>query len=164
MKRQDRMILLVALALIAGVIWMAAAGGRADTAEAWVICQPGDYINIRERASKRSAAVGRLECGDGIRITGKTENGFAEIADLPLETGEGAWIYAPYIVFDEPEWYGDSMTVIGTARVAARRGCGGEIRKWLQPGTDVQVFWKTEEWCVTNYGFIMTKFLEVGSV
>ena len=159
------MILVAALAavVLAGVFRMAATG-RADTATAWVICQPGDYVNIRENASRKSAAVGRLDPGDAVEITGEGRNGFAEIRDLTLETAGGAWVYAGYIVFDEPEWYGDEMVVIGTARVAARRNCCGEVRSWLQPGTEVQVFWKTEEWCVTNRGFIRTEYLEVGSV
>ena len=164
-QNRARVILaaLLALVVLAGIIWMTATG-RADTATAWVLCQPGDYVNIREKATKKSAAVGRLDPGDPIEVTGETRNGFAEIADMTLETAGGAWVYAGYIVLDEPVKYMDEMEVIGTARVAARKSCSGDIRCWLEPGTVVTVFWKSEEWCVTNRGFIMTKYLEVGSV
>ena len=163
-RAREILTILLAAVVVAGILWVITGEGRADTATAWVICQPGDYINVRERASTKSGAIGRLDPGDEIHITGNTGNGFAEIADMPLETGSGAWVYAGYIVLDEPELYMDEMEVIGTARVAARRNCCGDIRCWLEPGTVVQVFWKSEEWCVTNRGFIRTEYLEVGSV
>ena len=163
-KARALLAVLIAAVILIGAFFMVRGSAEDQTVTAWVICQPGDYINIRARASKRSQAVGRLDCGDDIEITGETENGFAEIADLPMDTPDGAWIYAGYIVLDEPVWYGDEMEVIGTARVAARKNCCGAIRKLMQPGTVVQVFWKTDEWCVTNYGFIRTEYLEVGSV
>ncbi|MBP5726634.1 MAG: SH3 domain-containing protein [Clostridia bacterium] len=163
-KARGILTVLLAAVVLAGIIWLLADDGRADTAQAWVICQPGDYVNVREKASIRSGAVGRLDPGDKIEITGEGKNGFAEVTDLTLETGGSAWVYSGYIVFDEPDLYMDEMEVIGTARVAARKNSCGEVRCWLEPGTVVQVFWKTEEWCVTNRGFIMTKFLEVGSV
>ena len=163
-------MILIALAVLvaAGGYFCASAAGRATaeetTAKAWVICQPGDYVNLRAKATKQSRAVSRLDCGDMVELDGKTKNGYARVVNLTIDGPGEVWIYTGYLVFDEPRWYGDEMTVVGNARVAARKNCGGDVRRWLQPGTDVWVYWMSEDWCVTNRGFIRTKYLEVGSV
>jgi hypothetical protein len=54
--------------------------------------------------------------------------------------------------------------VCGGRRIAARKSAGGDIRCWLKSGDEVFVYYRTDEWCVTDRGFIMTKYLEVGSV
>ena len=30
----------------------------------WVMCRPGDYVNVRVSASRKSRQAGYLECGD----------------------------------------------------------------------------------------------------
>lgn len=161
------MAVLLCVAVFAGSFLIAGAAirARADrtTVTAWVICQPGDYVNARTRATKSSAAVGMYETGDAVELDGKTSNGYAHIVDVGLEVSE-AWIHTGYIVFDEPEWVGDEMTVVGNGRVAARKYAEGPVRTWLKPFSYVQVFWMTEDWAVTNRGFIKTEYLEVGTL
>ena len=134
-----------------------------QTITAWVLCQPGDYVNARTGHSRRSQSTGRFETGDELELDGKTDDGFVHVVGPNLESGD-YWVYVGYVAMDEPEWYGDEMEVIGTARVAARKNMTGEVRKWLQPGDKVMVYWITEEWAVTNRGFIRTEWLEVASV
>ena len=165
-----RFILIVAaLAVIVGCAGflignagISAAAERA-TVRAWVICQPGDYVNLRSKASRSSMQVGRLDCGDEIELDGETRNGFARVVNLTIDTPAEVWIHTGYLVFDKPEWYGDSMAVVGNARVAARKCCDGEVRRWMKPGTEVYTYYRSDEWCVTNRGFIKSEYLEVGS-
>lgn len=134
-----------------------------QTVKGWVLCQPADYVNARTSHSRKSPSTGRFETGDELELDGKTKDGFVHVVGPNLESGD-YWVYVGYVSMDEPEWYGDDMEVIGTARVAARKNMTGDVRVWLQPGDIVMVYWITEEWAVTNRGFIRTEWLEVASV
>ena len=129
------------------------------TVKAWVLCQQADYINVRSTASKKGEAIGWLNCGDEVDLSGKAQNGFAEIVN-GIDTAKSAWVYAGYIVFDRPVWSGRQMFVASNARVAARKCVEGEVRRWLQPGDVVTVYWESAEWSVTNRGFVKTEYLE----
>ena len=163
-RKAKRMARIALLALLLLVILMAIQNvGKADkdTATAWVVCQPGDYVNARMNPSRKSQSVGRYDGADKVELDGKTSNGFAHCVDSTFEVCE-SWVYTGYLVFDEPEWLnGQTAIVTSNARLAARKNCTGEVRKWLNTGDEVQVFWWSEEWTVTNYGFIKTKYLEL---
>ena len=129
--------------------------------QAFVICQPGDYVNARISPNRKSEAVGYLECTDDIWLDGITRNGFAHCVDATFET-ETCWVYSGYIVFDEPEWMnGQTAIVVSNGRLAARKNCTGKVRKWLNNGDEIQVFWMSDEWCVTNMGFVKTQYIEL---
>ena len=92
-------------------------------------------------------------------MNGKTKNGFAQ-AEVLLEESE-AWIYAGYISFEEPEWRGGESRIIqANGRVACRKYIDGPRRCWVTDGSWVRVWWQTEEWSVTDKGFIRTEFIE----
>ena len=157
----------VLIALLMAVAFFAAyavttsritARADAQTVKAWIICQPGDYVNAREAPSTRSEKVGQLDAGDAIWITGKTKNGFAQI-DASFEVNV-AWVHSGYIVFDEPEYIGGEMHKISSdGRVAARKRIAGDRRCWLSDGSTVKVYWRSAEWCVTDKGFVKTEFI-----
>lgn len=131
----------------------------AETTKAWIVCQPGDYVNARISASSRSECAGRFDGGDVIWVTGKQKGGFDQI-DASLEVTI-AWVCSGYIVYDQPEYLdGMKMTVRSNGRVAARKRIGGQRRKWLHDGDVVKVYWKSDEWCVTSEGFVKTEFLQ----
>ena len=134
------------------------AEAEAGTTDAWIICQPGDWVNARRRPSGKSESLGRLEPGDQIRVTGKTKNGWAE-AKVSLEE-DTAWIWGGYIVFDEPEaMQGRSMTVRADGRVACRKCIEGDRRCWIVDGCTVRVHYLTSAWAVTDRGFIKAEYL-----
>ena len=127
----------------------------------YIICQPGDYIYGREKASRSSEAIGMLDTGDVIWTDGKTRNGYLHCINASFERDE-CWVYGGYVVFDEPKWMGGAVaTVVSNGRLAARKNATGDVRAWLKNGTEIQVFWWSEEWCVTNRGFVMTQFIEL---
>lgn len=126
----------------------------------YAICQPDDYICIRSKANRKSHEEGYLLCGFSIYVSDKTKNGFVYSSELNTESGEG-WIFTGYLVDDEPlDMDGKLYQVVSNARVAARKYINGPRRGWLKNGDLVEVHYMTEEWCVTNKGFVMTKYLE----
>lgn len=176
MNRNDRpvwneirkwLITIIEIALIVGVVWAVIVGiqgisfAEGDYAKGYVICQPGDYVNARISPSRKSESVGRYESADVVWLDGETKNGFALCVNAMKETDD-VWVYTGYIVFDEPKWLnGQTAIVSSTGRLAARRNCCGEVRKWLTNGTEMQVFWWSDDWCVTNYGFVKTQYIDL---
>ena len=129
--------------------------------ECWVICQPGDHVNLRIDPDKGSKDVGWLECGDRFLTDGETRNGWIHV----LDAGDcDCWIYSGYVVTEEPEEIGETMYVVARKQVACRRWVNGpqiESRPWLKNGREVQVFYIAEGWAVTNLGYVEAEWLEV---
>ena len=155
------LLLVVVVAFATYNITMEANRVRAEslTTKAWILCKPGDYINLRMAPSKKSQEVGRLDPGDDIEIDGRTKDGFAHIV-RPFD----AWVWAGYIVFDEPQLVNETYVVVAKSRVACRRWCDGPqvaSRPWLINGSQVKVYYLTDKWACTARGFIKTEWLEV---
>ena len=133
-----------------------------DLTEAWVICQPHDYINVRMKPKRQSMAVGYAEDGDSILTDGKRQNGFLRCYGIG-EDGIG-WIHSGYVVYEEPTLINKLAYSISNARVACRKCIGGKVRKWLKNLDDVMVYWMTDTWCVTSEGFVKTEYLEMEGI
>ena len=86
--------------------------------DGWIMCD--SYVNVRETPGKNGNELGRLDAGDKIRTDDKVRNGFLHIIDAGTETGDG-WVYAGYVVYDEPENAGCQMVITGKGRVICRR-------------------------------------------
>ena len=164
MKRIKKIILLagifsILLALSFGIsnsILEARAEGQ--TVRAWIMCQPKDYVNARMGPSTKSDSIGMLETGYEFEIDGKTKNGFAH-AYVSLEADQ-AWIHSGYIVFSEPiNMGGAKRTIRADGRVACRKRIGGERRCWVNDGDVVRVYYQSDEWSVTDKGFIQTQYI-----
>ena len=153
--------ILLIVAAIYGAITLINSVSLADGgAKAYIICRPGDYVNAREKPDRHSEQAGFFEAGDEVILDGKTSNGFAHLA-YPTFEGD-SWVYTGYIVFDKPVWKGGQTAIVNSnANLAVRKCITGEIKKWLKNGQEMQVFWWSEEWCVTNYGFVMTEWIEL---
>ncbi|MBR6982175.1 MAG: hypothetical protein IKH75_01355 [Ruminococcus sp.] len=126
----------------------------------WVLCQPDSYVNVREFAKKGSSEVAMGESGDWFWSDLKTKNGFIHVFGW-FEAGEG-WINKGYVVFDEPEEVNCCHRIDSNGRVACRRTIGGNRRCWAYCDDIVMVYWKADEWAVTNRGFIKTEFINFG--
>ncbi|MBP5442263.1 MAG: SH3 domain-containing protein [Treponema sp.] len=157
------LILIVEMLLIALVIWVISAildSARADELEsAWVICQPNDYVNVRMNPSRKSQVVGFADAGDSFLTDGKAKNGYVRCYGIG-EAGEG-WIHAGYVIHDRPERVTVSAVVVSNGRLAARQHVGGKVRKWLRNMDTVKVYWVSDEWAVTDKGFVKSRFIEM---
>lgn len=124
---------------------------------AYIMCQPHDYINVRAKPSTRSESYGRFISGDSFQIDGRESKGFLH-AKVALESNEG-WIYAGYVVFDEPQYCNEQYVISSNGRVAALKYIDGPRRCWVKKGSTVTVVYTSSEWCLTNKGYIRTKYL-----
>jgi hypothetical protein len=65
------------------------------------------------------------------------------------------------MIEDKPiacKWIGYA---VGLGKVLARKCINGKVIKRIEPGSEVIIYAYSEKWCVTEYGFIKTEFLEI---
>ena len=153
------LLVLIILAVMAVYSWVVESI-HAEEGTRWVICQPDDVVMIREGPKKSRTATGELEPCEAVRTDGKTRNGFTHLIDMANESGDG-WARSIYLVDEEPEVINRTARVVCKGRLAARRCIGGERVRWLKSGQEVMVYYRTSEWCVTEYGYVMTMYLRV---
>ena len=94
-------LLEIALIIIAVVIIISALNSVSfaeDLWEVYVVCQPGDYVNVRVNPSRKSEAVGYADAGDSVLIDGAEKNGYLRCYFIG-EMGVG-WIHKGYVVYD----------------------------------------------------------------
>ena len=154
-------ILLIVIVAVLFACAVRSAGMAEDATEArYVICMPGDFVNIRTRPSSRSESIGRYEPGDIIWTDGVRKNGYLHCVDLHLEDSEG-WIHEGYTVEDEPEYVNRDATIVCRGRLAARKNIGGKRTRWLKSGGTVHIWYWAGEWCLTNCGYLQSEYLEL---
>ena len=154
-------ILLIALTILACIaVWnlFLSTAHAEDITEAYVFCD--DFVNIRSKPSRQSESIGMFDCGDKIYLDGKKKNGFLHCVDLGLEENDG-WIHSGYVVYDEPVWINQSATIVSKGRLAARNRVNGDRLRWLKPLASVKIYYWSDEWCVTNCGYLQSKYLEL---
>ena len=153
------LLVLIVLLLIYAYSW-AVDQVHAEEKTVWVICQKDNVVQVRDGPGKKYTATGELEPCRAMKTDGKKRNGFTHLIDMANESGTG-WVKSVYLADEEPEVVNRTATVISKGRLAARRSIGGERVRWLKPGKTVTVYYRTSEWCVTDKGYVMRKYLEV---
>ena len=160
--------LAIELILIVAVVWCAVslytsfgfgeahADGFYETM--YVLCD--DYVNVRSTPNKKQDPIGRLEVGDSVVLDGRKKNGYVHCIDLTFEQTEG-WVYAGYLIYDKPEKIGRSATIVSHGRLAARKHVNGKRTRWLKSGAKLKVRYWTEEWALTDCGYVQSKYLEL---
>ena len=162
--------LLLELLLIAAVIWVAVtlytslglgeAKAEDEYETRYVICMPGDYVNIRPFPSTKHDSCGYLEPGDEVVTDGRKKNGFVHCVDMNTEASEG-WVFAGYLITDKPERVSGTATIVSYGRLAARKYVNGKRTRWLKSGATVKVYYWSDSWVLTDCGYLMTKYLEL---
>lgn len=134
--------------------------GFADEDECYIICNPKSYVCVRRSPRKGAEETGRLDFGDNIFTDGKKKNGFIHVIDI-TEDSEG-WVFAGNVISDKPEQLMNAWAnVAATGRVMSYRWVNGAKNNWIQVGTQVVVYAMSDEWAVTDRGYIRTQYLEV---
>ena len=128
--------------------------------DVWVLCDPDSFVCVREYPRKSSYAFGGVTCGMIMHTDGKTQKSYLHVVDVHAEEDTG-WISSQHIVYDEPVYLNQEATVVSNGRLAARTGVNGKVRKWLQPMDTLMVIYWSREWCLTNYGYVQTDYLEL---
>ena len=134
---------------------------HADDHEVYVICNPESFVYIRSAPSFKSEEVARVEVGDEM-ITDEKKNGKWVHVYYPCEAGEG-WIYSGYLIYDEPLVYKDGLYAqTKYKKVLSRRNVNGKKRTQLKKGANLRAYVVSDEWTITDVGFIKTKYLDFG--
>lgn len=156
--------LLIILALLFNAYFLVkGTAEEINETECWILCQPDSFVNARMNPKKKSMELGRLECGDKIYTDGKVKNGFLHCYGFTFEAGEG-WVHKGYVVYDEPYYpIIQNTKITSNGRVAARKTINGKRRCWLKDGQEIKVYMTSDEWSVTNKGFVKTEFIEKGN-
>ena len=126
-------------------------------ATGYILCK--DYVIIRQWASRHAVEIGQLDPCDTVEIDGKTKDGFAHIVS-PVD----GWVHAGYITFSKPEEIGMTGVVVAKKRVAARRWCDGpqvNSKPWLVTGSEVKIYYMSDDWACTSRGYVKSEWLEV---
>lgn len=142
------------------IVWLLQSFGVSEELyeERYVLCM--DYVNVRSSPNKKQEPIGRLETGDMVFTDGKKKNGYLHCVDLLFEQCEG-WVFAGYLTYDKPEKVNRNAVIISKGRLAARKNVGGRRTKWLKPGATVKVWFWSDDWALTNCGYVKTKYLEL---
>lgn len=151
------LLILAAVCAIAAILEsVSVAEGNVE--EAYVLC--ADYVNIRSSPGRKGAVIGRFESGDSLLIDGKQKNGYLHCVNLRLEQTDG-WIHKGYVVHDKPSRMNQTATIVSKGRLAARNNVGGKRTRWMKPQASLTVYWWSDDWCVTNCGYVQTRYLEL---
>ena len=90
----------------------------------------------------------------------KKKNGFLHIIDTGLESCDG-WIYAGYVVYDKPEPVNQTARIVSKGKLNARKCVNGKVQRKLKPLATVRVYYWSDEWCVTDCGYVQSRYLEL---
>ena len=155
-------IILIVMIILWGIsIYNEFFAARADAIqeEVWVLCTPDGCVNLREKP--KGNIFGGVMSGAKIWTDGKEKQGFLHVMELPAEKSEG-WISKRYIVYDRPEEIIEARRIRADGRVACRQWIGGKVVKWMHDGDVCTVYYSSEEWSCTEYGYIKTEYIEGG--
>ena len=158
-KRSTLILILVVLlaSILFGLYSWAKSEEELDTV--YVICQIDSRVIIRSSPRKKGIEEAWAEAGDEYLTDWKEKNGYLHVYGT-FEAGEG-WICKRYVTIWYPYVYRDGKAfTVNVKRVNCRQYIGGKRKGWLKKGTEVKVYVETPEWCVTNYGYIQTKYLD----
>ena len=144
--------------VVLGIIFLLQQAGYAEDEAKYVMCM--DRVNIRLGASTKTDAIGWLEPGDVVYPDGKIKNGFVHCEIPSIEAGEG-WVKKGYLVDDKPKRVDRNATVISNGKLAARKNVKGKRTRWLKPGGELLVYYWSEDWCLTNCGYVQSQYLEL---
>lgn len=157
-----KFIFALTIILLLAALWIEYAKAGEANGQAWVICDPESYVNIRIGPGKKRAEVECAFCGDHLFTDSVEKNGYLHVVDMNAEDQEG-WINLRYVVFDEPREVMTRLRIVSNARVACRKGVDGKIVRWVKNGDSVYVYWMSDTWAVTNRGYIQSRFIETAS-
>ena len=139
-------------AMIILFVFMAAA--HADTG--YILCQPNSFVNARLFPVRGAEVAGRLELGDSVETDWVRKNGFVLV--YGFEAGE-VWVHSGFITTNPVTVETVVTSVASKGRVACRRAIKGTRRKWLENGAKITVYGYSQDWSVTDKGFVQTQFL-----
>ena len=155
-------IFIIALVVVVTVaLTVSFCKGEDALVKCWVMCKPGNYVNVRRVPSKTGMEVGYLDASDWFMTDAVSADGFIRCYDIG-EYGEG-WVYCGYVVTEEPEVINETYVCCAPKRVACRRWMNGPQvsgSPWLTNLSTVYVYYIADGWACTSQGYIQSEYLE----
>lgn len=124
--------------------------------EVWVLCEPEGCVNLREKP--KGQIFGGVQACSVLWTDNVTKGSWLHVVELPAECDSG-WISSRYIVYDRPEEIKREMRIQAEGRVACREWIGGKVIRWVYDGDVITVYYMSDEWSVTDHGYIKTEFI-----
>ena len=164
MKKYVIRLIVTLIFLVFAIVILSSMFEYARADKYFVLCKPDGEVNIREKPKLKSRIVACVFFGDCLTTDGQEKNGFVHVTGLAAETDSG-WIYKGLLANDKPIKSEGHAQVFKAENVACRKyaSTDSKILKRLNEGTNVRVYAISEEWCVTEYGYIMTEFLTLNA-
>lgn len=143
-----------------------AAAAEEEIGELWILCRPESNVSMRMNASKSSKVLLYANCGESYLTDFEKKGEYVHVIILEND-GEDeydAWVSEKYVVYDEVYVFGkedyEMAEVVSNGRVATRSNVNGSLIDWLRNGSNVKLYAYSDEWSITNRGYIMTEFLD----
>lgn len=127
--------------------------------EYYIICKPGTSVNVRISPNSHAEVIGSKFFSDQVFVD-KERNGFVHITNLNSEYTEG-WVSKGLIVDDKPIEVNTVGVIVSNARVAGRKYVNGKVVCWLNNGTEITIYAVSDEWCVTDKGYVKSEFIVI---
>lgn len=131
--------------------------GSAVADSLYILCQPDSFVNVRAFPRKGAEIAGRVELGDELETDGVRRNGYIHVCGFE----GGGWISTGFVTFTPVTVFKAETQINAKGRVACRRSINGTRRKWLSDGQKVVIFAFSDDWAITNQGFIKVRYLGV---
>ena len=153
-------LIAILMILVACLLIIVSLMDSARSEEKYILCKPKTEINVRMFPKWDGQIIGHLYFGDSVVLDGTVRNGFALVVGLSFEEVDG-WIYKGLLVDTPPIAFQGKDRIISKGRVAARQYIGGKRNKWLRSGREVLVYAISQDWSITDQGYVQTKYLSV---
>ena len=155
-----KIIIMILMAFVAVLLIFIALMDWAYAEERYILCKPNTEINVRFAPRWNGEIIGHMYLGDRVETDGTVRNGFAHIVGLAFEQSDG-WVYTGLLVDTPPISFQGKDQIISRGRVAARQYIGGKRNKWLRSGREVTVYAISQDWSITDQGYVKTEYLSV---
>lgn len=149
--------------LIAIVVMFSAFPALADEQEVmYAICRDGS-VNVRAQPTSKARVEGYLEFGWDVTVTDSKVDGTGTLWYKIVGTTElgYGWVCSQYLIRSKPENVSWEATICANGRVAAHKRVNGARKCWVSPGAKVQVKIFSEDWCLTDKGYVKTEYLQI---
>lgn len=123
----------------------------------YVLCQPDSFVYIRQFPKKGAEMAGYAELGDALETDGIKKNGYLLVYGFEGD----AWISTGFVTWNPVTIFTLKTQINSKGRVACRRAINGTRRKWLKDGEKVVIYAFSDDWAVTDKGFVQTQYLGV---
>lgn len=142
------------------LLWSPACAEDVTAYRCWAFCEPDSEVMIRARPGKQAPVVGAAGSGEQLWTDWEESGSWIHLVDVSNESGTG-WISKEHVVFDEPVRLDLEGVIRGKGRIACRQGIDGKLKRWAKPGQELTVYWFSQEWTLTDLGYIQSQYVGV---